>query len=157
MKTAFMGVFRKRTADQDELERCLRIFRVLFFTTIRGATLSVSLAVVELMLGLIPPPHFTSVFIALYSIGMFLFHGSYKCDETLTAPFRAPYSAPCFLAIVFAAAKVAPPGWWNQPVVLDRLFYGILWVTAAWLLLWAAETAVQLWRRSRGEGSGSPC
>ena len=156
MKIAFMGVFRKRALDQDELERYLRIFRVFFLATASGAIVNVSFPVTESMLTAMPPSSFTPARIVVYSSIMFLFHGSYDCEETLTAPFRAPYSLPCFLAIVLAAAKAAPLGWWNQPVVLEHLSYSILCLAAAWLLLWAAETAVQSWR-SRGEGSGSPC
>ena len=147
MKSEFMGAFRHRKGDQDRLERYLRLLRCFFLTTVSGSIWSVSMSFYDL----VHEPMAFSVLLTstlIVSMAMFLFRSSYEGNGILISPLHRSYLAPCVMVLLIAAVEAAPPGWWNQPVVLQRLRYGVLFVAGAWVLLWAGEKAVQL-RRSR--------
>ncbi len=150
MKSSFMGAFRHHARDQDNLDRYLRILGCFFMAMTRGSFWFVSLSLTESTHKALPlSVTLTSTLVV--SVCSFLSHGWHKCDETcdetLTSPVRRPYLAPCSVALIMAGLKAAPPGWWNHPVVIERLQYAVLFLAAAWLLLRAGEKAVQL-RRS---------
>lgn len=155
MKSSFMGAFRHHARDQDNFDRYLRILRCFFLATIRGSIWSVSLAVAQSTHKAMPLSVTLTSTLVIAVFG-FLSNSWHKCDETceetLTSPLRRPYLAPCAGALITAGLKAASPGWWNQPVVIERLQYAVLFVAAAWFLLWAGEKAVPL-RRSRRESS----
>lgn len=144
MKYGFMGAFRYHGRDQDRLERYLRLLRCLYLAIVGGAIWSLALSFFDLVHKPMPFSILLTSVLA-YSIAMFLFHGSYD-GGALTSPLRRPYLVPCAMALLIAAAETTPAGWWNQPVVLERLRYGLLAVASVWVLLWVGERAV---RRSR--------
>ena len=154
MRIEFMGAFRKRARDQHGHEKYLRILRGFYLATISGSFWVIAFSASE---SLYRPMSLSVIMTSavIWSIAMFVHYGSYKCDETLMTPLRKPFLVPVLMGLTIVAAETAPLGWWNQPVVLERLRYGALCVLAAWFLLWAGEKGIHS-RRSRREGIGSP-